>query len=109
MSTAGRPRHNELYAVLAAIITTAVLAALVPQREASAGEPLPPATVPTTDVVVRFSPQVSAADRRATITAAGGTVTRDLRGPGGIGAHMSRAAAEQLRSALGVLRVSPNR
>ena len=106
VTRSGKTRQKELYAVVAALLAAAILAALLPQRAQSAGEPLPAATVSTSDVIVRFAPQVSTADRRATIEAAGGTVTHDLHLIGGLGARMTAPAAERLRSAMGVLDVA---
>jgi serine protease AprX len=105
-STARTRRGRDLRAVVAGLITAAMLVVLAPDGSARANGQLPPATVPLADVIVRFAPQLDAADRRATVKAAGGTVTHDLHLIDGLGARMPSLSVERLRSALGVVSVT---
>ena len=96
--------RSEVVVVLATLLATAVLVVLLPQRVegARAGAAAPAALAAS--VTIRFAPEVPAAQRRAAVRAAGGTITaadgRRLQ------AQVPAAAVDGLRTAMGVLSVA---
>jgi serine protease AprX len=81
-----------------------VAASLGPPAAAGAAE-RPQASA---EVIVQFQPDVTPAQRRAAVRAAGGRVTRDLHVIGGLGVRASSRAATRLAHAPGVRAVTPN-
>lgn len=99
----GQGTRRQVYVVLAVLAATALLATLLPTRSSGAARPAPARA----DVIVRFAPTVPPSQRRASVRAAGGTITRDLHIIDGLGARMTPAAAARLRTAMGVASVTP--
>ena len=99
----GQGMRRQVLVVLAVLAATALLASLLPTRSRGAVR----SGAARADVIVRFAPTVPVSQRRASIRAAGGTVTRDLHIIDGLGARMTLPAAQRLRTAMGVVSVTP--
>jgi serine protease AprX len=100
--SAGKSFRTEAWTVLAALAAAALLASVLPQRAPAARE----AGSSSASVIVRFAPEVPAAQRAAAVRAAGGAVTHDLHLIDGLGVRLPVEAIARLRGVDGVRSVS---